>query len=213
MTNALDQSFKRLSQVSSSKHGKSFERKNHDNYEKTSYEQIGKKFSLTYQVGGDEVGHPERYEFAKRNNKVDEYIHGRKELLYVPSDLYTLGMGETGISLLAALVGEQHTAKKHMTFAFIRKMYAEGIDILHLKGTGRTTISDLDGLTNIMLGGLAMGQPELVKKFHRIVFDALAGAMVSKAVRIILALKRFATRRWAYRLLMTGLTYRLIWMR
>ncbi len=54
-------------------------------------------------------------------------------------------------------------------------LFSEMLAILCLKGTDRIISNDLDGMTQLMFGAVAMGQPQLVEPFHRVVFDGIDG--------------------------------------
>ncbi|VWC94319.1 MULTISPECIES: hypothetical protein [Burkholderia] len=106
---------------------------------------------------------------------MDEYLAGQGEVVLATSDLFKAGMMEVGQSLLSAREGQLSPAIQHMASGFVRMLFSEMLTILCLKGTDRIISNDLDGMTQLMLGAVAMGQPQLVEPFHRVVFDGIDG--------------------------------------
>ncbi|WP_196491037.1 hypothetical protein [Burkholderia cepacia] len=104
---------------------------------------------------------------------LDEYLGGGSRVIFATSDLFKAGMMSVGNSLLAAQSGQWPQANQHMTSGFARMLYSLMIDVMALKGTGRSIIFDLDTITETMLGAIAMGQPQLVKPFHQAVFAGI----------------------------------------
>ncbi|WP_259697743.1 hypothetical protein [Pseudomonas protegens] len=107
-----------------------------------------------------------------------EYLEGRGNIgLAVSglSGLFVLGMEEVSQSLLAAGRGQWSLANQHMAHGFARMLYAQAIDLNNVKGSNREIIGNLDDVTHLMLGAIAMGRLELVKPFYEKVFEGIHG--------------------------------------
>ena len=118
------------------------------------------------------ISRPEGFVIGSVND-VDNYIAGKSFVRAASMDLFSLGMKQIGLSLLAAYQGQWLQANQYMAFGFARTLVSEMIGIGQLKGSDQTIVDNLDGATQVMLGTIAMGQPHLVKPFHRAVFAGI----------------------------------------
>ncbi|EHO5970224.1 hypothetical protein K2480_002377 [Salmonella enterica] len=105
-------------------------------------------------------------------NYMDQYLNGRSELYMALNQLFSLGMSEVASSLLTI---EQSVGSSiiYMSHGFSRMIHSDGISILELKQNKLTIVSSLDSVTRNMLGAVALGMPELAKKFRQVIFTAL----------------------------------------
>ena len=90
-------------------------------------------------------------------------------------DLYAFGMLACSQGLLEAKMGDTSEAIKQMTFGFARRGVACAVRIQRLKGTGRIAIQDLDGLTDLMLGTMALGRPDVSKILYHTAIAGIEG--------------------------------------
>ena len=87
-------------------------------------------------------------------------------------DLYKHGMVQCCQALLDARKGAIRNAILYMASGFTRRAVATAIEITELKGTGRHIINRLDIVTNLMLGAIAFGRPDVAKSLYT---EAVAG--------------------------------------
>ncbi|MGQ1887834.1 hypothetical protein [Serratia marcescens] len=110
-----------------------------------------------------------------QNEWINEYLSGSGEAGLAAITLYTVGLNACSQSLLHAKRGQLPSAIQHMTYGFARRAIARGISIEELKGTGRIAIDDLDGLTDLMLGSIALGRPDVAKVLYQTVLAGIEG--------------------------------------
>jgi hypothetical protein len=106
---------------------------------------------------------------------LEDYLSGGESAAVASADLFRYGMKESGQSLLAAQSGQWLQANQHMAKAFSRMLYSDMISLVCRKDSDRIISDNLDGITQIMFGVVAMGQPQLVKPFHQVVFAGIDG--------------------------------------
>ncbi|WP_423762283.1 hypothetical protein [Burkholderia sp. NLJ2] len=104
---------------------------------------------------------------------LDQYLAGALDRPGLAADdMYTLGMHMCSKSLLDAKQGQLTDAIQNMATGFARRAISCAISITRLKGASRTAIEDLDGLTNVIFGTIALGRPDVAKVLYQ---EALAG--------------------------------------
>ena len=107
------------------------------------------------------------------NGWLEEYISGAIDRPGLAADdLYAFGMAMCAEALLDAKFGKNTHAITRMACGFERRAISYVVRIRNLRGTDRTSIEDLDGLTNLMLGSIALGRPEAATMLYH---TALAG--------------------------------------
>ena len=95
-------------------------------------------------------------------------------------DLYKYGMQMCAQGLLDAKGGQLNNAIFHMASGFRRRATAEAVGMERLKETSRIATGDLDGHTDLMLGTIALGYPDVAKSLY---LTALAGLEGGYGVR------------------------------
>ncbi|MGV8401400.1 hypothetical protein ACV33W_19450 [Pseudomonas aeruginosa] len=105
----------------------------------------------------------------------DEYLSGGGEAGLAAADLYRHGMLMCCQSLLDANRGQVGHAVEHMAFGFARRATAEAVGIERLKGTTRNVTEDLDGLTDLMFGTIALGRPDIAKSLYLTILVGIEG--------------------------------------
>lgn len=94
----------------------------------------------------------------------------------VNSELFDYGMLAVKKGLLAAQEKRVKEAIQSMSFGFTRMLSAERLTLKKIQATGRGRfIGTLDNCTHLMLGSIALGQPQLVAPFYQEVLDGIAG--------------------------------------
>ena len=109
----------------------------------------------------------------------EQYIAGQGNILLAIDGffgLFSLGMDEIKRSLLAANSGNTKVATNSMNSGFRRILYASQIEILMATNSdgSQDCIENLDGATQLMLGALSTGAPELVNPFYRVLLENLS---------------------------------------
>uniref|UniRef100_UPI000B03D2AB hypothetical protein n=1 Tax=Entomohabitans teleogrylli TaxID=1384589 RepID=UPI000B03D2AB len=118
-------------------------------------------------------GMAERPTFNPQHNYIQQYYDRQAEFFEALNHLDYFGMAEVGNSLIAAGIYPNTPSLIHMAHGFSRIIHANGINILRLKERKKTILLNLDLVTHNILGAVALGMPELARKFHRIVLDGL----------------------------------------
>ena len=106
---------------------------------------------------------------------LESYMEGGETLGLANIDLFDFGMIEVSNSLLCASEGRLGSARKHMAFGFRQMIFAEMTDIERLKGSDRTIVSNLDGVTHLILGAVSTGQHELALFLYKSALMGLDG--------------------------------------
>ncbi|MDD0977583.1 hypothetical protein [Pseudomonas fontis] len=106
--------------------------------------------------------------------RFENYLSLTENIELACNDLFSLGMREIKNSLRTA-VSQRSQATQQIACGFARMLSAKAICIENLKHRSRRHVCDLDGVTQLMLGAIATGQPHLVKPFHQAVFSGIEG--------------------------------------
>ncbi|MGQ1887835.1 hypothetical protein [Serratia marcescens] len=110
------------------------------------------------------------------NGWLDQYISGEIERPGLAADdLHALGMIQCAQSLLFAKQGQLSESIQHMANGFARRAIAEAISVERLKGTTRHATGDLDGLTDLMFGTIALGRPDVAKSLYLAALGGIEG--------------------------------------
>ena len=105
----------------------------------------------------------------------DEYLSGGGEAGLAAADLYRHGMIQCAQSLSYAKQGQLSESIHHMANGFARRAIAEAISVERLKGTTRYATGDLDGLTDLMFGTIALGRPDVAKGLYQAALGGIEG--------------------------------------
>ncbi|CAD5110403.1 hypothetical protein PSEWESI4_04726 [Pseudomonas carbonaria] len=112
------------------------------------------------------------------DDDLQSYIEGDPEVDagLVCFELFDYGMLAVSQSLLAAHDKRATEANRLMSFGIKRMLYADMITLKKVQVT-RTGgfVGTLDGCTHLMLGAIALGQPQLVAPFYQEVLDGVEG--------------------------------------
>jgi hypothetical protein len=109
------------------------------------------------------------------NEWLDEYLAGGGEAGLASSDIYKYGMQMCSQGLLDAKDGNITYAIQHMAFGFVRRAISYAIRIQRLNGTTRDAVEDLDGLTNLIFGTIALGRPDVAKSLYLTILAGIEG--------------------------------------
>ncbi|WP_423762284.1 hypothetical protein [Burkholderia sp. NLJ2] len=109
------------------------------------------------------------------NSWLDEYLSGSGEAGLAAITMYTVGINTCSQSLLDAERGQLIESIQNMACGFARRAIGKAINIEELKGTGRIAVEDLDGLTDLMFGTIALGRPDIAKVLYQTVLAGIEG--------------------------------------
>ena len=110
------------------------------------------------------------------NGWLEQYISGEiNRPGLAADDIYALGMILCAQSLPYAKQGQLSESIQHMANGFARRAIAEAISVERLKGTTEVAVADLDGLTNLMFGTIALGRPDIAKILYQTVLVGIEG--------------------------------------
>jgi len=110
------------------------------------------------------------------SDRLTRYLSGESDKPGLAAiDLYKYGMHMCAQGLLDAKGGRLSQAIELMALGLSRRTISYVIRVHRLHGTTRDDVEDLDGLTALMFGSVALGRPELAKILYRTVLAGIEG--------------------------------------
>ncbi len=110
------------------------------------------------------------------NEWLEQYISGEIDRPGLAAiDMYKFGMLLCSRSLLFAKQEQVIDSVVNMSSGFTRRAISYTIQIERLKGTTRVAVADLDGLTNLMFGTIALGRPDIAKILYQTILAGMEG--------------------------------------
>ncbi|WP_295483608.1 hypothetical protein [uncultured Pseudomonas sp.] len=110
-----------------------------------------------------------------RAAEINDFIGGNGRIGAVSIQIFLEGMQNIGSGLQQADHKVSMKPQKQFAMGNLKILTANSLTILASKETLKTGIDDLDGLTQVMMCGLATGQLGLIEPFHQTVFAGLNG--------------------------------------